>query len=284
MVPAFRLQYISGLFAPGWRSVAAAVRPLPGVNAIALLGNCGSAKNSVASAATEELLRYCSDSWPRVFWIPGPSEHAGPGTFYDSLERCRDIAAVASKPGGQIQVLNQTEIYDCDRDIVFLGTTGWTPMADVSEKGGIDSCSDVNTWCTEKNALRPVRAGDIRNWHRDDMLWLQGKTNWWSMHKPAVRIVVLTHHLCSPLLLGSGKNEELMRRFPSECIPMESSHPVLSSGGLTAWLCGAGNRCVSGNVSSLRDSFVYGAVNPLSSPAAQEALTPAFDIPMHKYG
>lgn len=282
MAPAFRLQYISGAFAPGWRHLAAALKPRPGANALALLGNCGSAKSPVAAAATEEFLRYCSDSWPRVFWIPGPTEYAGTGPFYNSLERCSDIAAVASGTGGQVQVLNQTEIYDSEREIVFLGVTGWTPMAAAAaEKGGVEGCSGVQTWCTERNALRSLQVRDVRDWHRDDMLWLEGKTNWWSLNRPTVRIVVLTYHLCTPLLLGSGEDAELRRRFPSECIPLESSHPILSSSGVTGWLCGAGNKSVSGNVSSLRDGYVYGAVNPLPSSSA---IATAFDVPMRKYG
>jgi hypothetical protein len=231
----FKLQYVSKLFPFARAGKPPAV--LPGANALALLGNCGSTATAEDQEATAKFINRCAKAWPRVFWVPGPTEVGGPLEHYQHMQLCSDIAAAAA-PGGRVVMMNQGEVHDQQRDIVFLGAGGWVPTGVV-----------------------PPLAGATAPWHEEDILWLRERVDWWSTHRPAVRIVIMTHHLCSPLLAGSEPN-------PLEIMPQGTLNKVVPLGVASAyaWLCGAGSKPVTGFLRGRQQSPpaqpLFGATNP----------------------
>jgi hypothetical protein len=163
-----------------------------------------------------------------VFWIPGPTEVTGPLEHYQHLQLCSDIARDAG-PGGKVLIMNQGEVHDQHRDIVFLGAGGWVPTS----------------------AAGPP-------WHEEDILWLKERVGWWSAHRPAVRVVIMTHHLSSALLAAGKPN-------PLEIMPMGTLEKVVPAREATAyaWLCGAGATPVSGFLRTMQSGKgLFGATNP----------------------
>lgn len=262
--PLFRIQYASGLFANrGWREAAAALKPVPKSSALALLGNCGSFASKREGNETMLFLKHAAKLWPKIFWIPGPLEYSSfsEAPFYKCIDLMRDSQkGVGPSP---ILIMNQTEVYDSVREIVVLGITGWSPFRNEP----FESDRPHPHITVSNGELVPATLKEIRQWNSADIQWLKKKVIWWTLHRPHVRIMILSHHLCSPYLFSySGEDlKDVVKNLDYHFIGFEDDTPflALSNNRLNTWLCGSSSATISGNVGPLGGNYVHGAVNPL---------------------
>ena len=262
--PLFRIQYASGLFANrGWREAATALKPVPKSSALALLGNCGSFASKREETETILFLKHAAKIWPKIFWIPGPLEYSSfsKAPFY----KCIDLMRDSQKGSGPtpLLVMNQTEVYDSVREIVVLGLTGWSPF----RYKPFESEIPYPNISFSNGELAPATLKEIRQWNSTDIQWLNKSVLWWSLHRPHVRIIILSHHLCSPYLLSHsmGLSMEFLKNLDYRLMGFEDDIPLraLSNNRLNTWLCGSSSATISGNVGPLGGNYVHGAVNPL---------------------
>lgn len=269
----FRLQYASALFTHtigGLQITKELLKPAHNASALAILGNAGSFATDRACKNTSSFLNYCLEHWPKVIWIPGPLEYRGPKehSFKDSLKKMKDIKMNLKDNGKYLHILDNGELYDINKNIVFLGSTGWPRIES-------DELHEMNTFEKEirisesQTKFRSSRIKDVRLWNTEDMIWLKERANWWSLHHPTVRIIILTHYLCSPFLisLSTTNLKELQRAITLEYIGSPNkTQEILSTNTLYSWLCGASTgSTISGSIGSVPGIYVHGAVNPLFS-------------------
>ncbi len=245
----FAIQYASNLYAnSGWKQAWSAL--LPGASStMALLGNCGSVATKEESANTFQFLRRLAATYQRVFYVPGPLEMtsggAEPRVFTEQWDSLDDLTLLAAKKWGNITILQQGECYDATNDVVVLGATGWSPCVGLEEVP--EGMLERNVWTAQGGVgLRRITVEDLRTWHMDDIRWLRERVSWWSTHRPVVRIVVLTHHLCSGQLVSHALPREAYRRMALDVMPVDVLPRITEEGQVGAWLCGAMGSCVSG--------------------------------------
>jgi hypothetical protein len=241
------IQYASNLYAnSGWQQAWSAL--LPGAApTLALLGNCGSVATEEARSNTFQFLRRAAATYERVFYVPGPLEmtaaEGDPCGFTEQWDALDDLAFLAARKSQNIVILQQNEWYDSVKDVVVLGATGWTPCAgmDTVPEGVLER----GVW-TVDTEMRQVTPDDLRTWHIDDIRWLRERVSWWSTHRPVVKIIILTHHLCSGQLVSMELPREAYRRMALDVMPVDVLPKVVAEGPVAAWLCGAMGSCVSG--------------------------------------
>jgi hypothetical protein len=276
----FAIQYVSNLYAnSGWKQAWSAL--LPGAApTIALLGNCGSVATKAEADNTFQFLRRLSVTYPHVFYVPGPLEMtsggAEPKGFTEQWDSLDDVAFLAGRKHNNITILQQGEWYDSKNDVVVLGATGWSPCAGLEEVP--EGMLEKSIWTAEGGiGLRRVTADDLRSWHIDDIRWFQERVDWWSTHRPVVRIVVLTHHLCSGQLVSHELPREAYRRMALDVMPVDVLPRVTGEGQVSAWLCGAMGSCVSGTTRGGGGrSKTFLAANSLYSLGAQKGRAEQF--------
>jgi hypothetical protein len=221
----WKLQYASGLFAGrGWRRAMAALSPRAAPQ-LALLGNCGSVATKEQARQTGEFMRAAADIWDAVFWVLGPGELQGRGgTATQRIDALRELAN--SKGRGKVILMDQTEIPIPGQNAVLLGAAGWDMGAPAAGWGS--------------------SAADTQQWGVEDMVWLYERTSWWGLHDSAQRKIVLTHHLCSRLLIPFEKQEHHIQfKNPTAEIILHFQ-PYAPF----AWLCGAGDATITGFIGS----------------------------------
>lgn len=235
----WRMQYASGLRAGhSWQRAWSMLVP-GAAPRLALLGNCGSIATPAEGAETAEFLTRCANTYESVSVILGPEELRTPWLPYPyTMDAWRKL--VERMPN--VSILDQGEVYDSVRDVCVLGATGWTPAIGMQEipedsvEGGIRHLEG-------EGPLTPTTLG---SWHTEDLRWIRERLDWWATHRPTVRTVVLTHHLCSGHLVPLGATRKVYRRIPLDVMPADATKEVLRAPNLAAWLCGAGGSCTSG--------------------------------------
>ena len=275
------LQYASGLFAD--RGAAAATAALfsqpPTAPNLTLLGNCGSVATPSQEKETRDFLARCSANWERVFWVPGPHELASPSKelVTDQLHYLRTLAAEA---GENVILLDKSEYPFHKDDIVLIGITGWSDLIGYGADLPPTSLEATHIWTTGGYAggqAQNPRTVDIQEWHTEALEWLRQRINWWSMYRPGMRTVILTHHLCTPSLLSSGLTPTAYKRATLDTMSEQSTETFLSGKGgwvvpPSAWLCGATGSSCSGIVGGRR-TFI--GVNSLFGAEGTGAATTA---------
>jgi hypothetical protein len=264
------LQYASGLAADeGWQRAWSALLPRAGQH-LALLGNCCSVATTRRAAQTDEFLRRCSATWDTVSIVPGPRELSSEKDvpYYEQLDALRNAALESSDGRANVRVFDQGELPFRDQDIVVLGAGGWTAF----HPHTMQAMPHEPIWYTPSQRLRPEH---LAEWHTDDWDWMKGRHDWWAMHNPSVRRILLTYSLSTDSLVSTREREAAIRPMT---IPYASNRWIFDSPHTPkpyAWLCGAGKGTVSGMV---QGRFFIGvnaadASNPNYCPAKLLSVT-----------
>ncbi len=209
---------------------------------VALLGNIG----SPFSPRTHEFLDYCSQSWDRVFWIPGPHElgyssnYPSYTSFRDNLDCMENLAARKKS----LTILNQgsTTI----ENVQIVGASLWTPVHPYRVEGKYQQPEfyQIQKYGTTK--LSPI---DLSDWHSEDISFVKEKLE---TNTPTI---VLTHHLPHPSLLSPSLGIRTWKRNGLESTNLTSllRHPC------KLWLSGASG----GSAIGLFQQFTLAMVNSL---------------------
>jgi hypothetical protein len=80
------------------------------------------------------------------------------------------------------------------------------------------------------------------------------------MHRPAIKIVALTHTLPSPSLVSRSLPKENYKRLPFEVTPEDITKGLTTASNGYAWLAGAG---LGASTSGFLGSNVFAGVNAL---------------------
>eukprot|EP00727_Mastigamoeba_balamuthi_P002471 m51a1_g12220 hypothetical protein (252) ;mRNA; r:33110-33865 len=215
------------------------LRPLAPV--LALVGDTGILgdpdEDSDGRVQLDRFLRWCSERWRRVLYVPGNHE------FYDSdwdtaTAELRGIAE--SLPN--VDVLEKRRV-DLDNGFSVLGTQLWSH---VPEKSRARVEALLNDYHCVTLGGRPLRVADTNGWHREAVTWLEQEIE--RCATEGRRAVVLTHHSPMPPKRGAGcawaTDLRAMMRAP-----------------VVAWFWGHTHKsqaCTVGDVLSLSNQLGYG--------------------------
>ena len=235
------LQYTSGLRADeGWQRAWSALIPRAGQH-LALLGNCCSVATRRRTAQTAEFLRRCSATWDTVSIVPGPrelsSEKGAP--YYEQLDALRSLALDSSDGRANVRLLDQGELPFHEQNLVLLGTGGWTAF----HPHTMQVMPADSIWYSPSERLTQDH---MATWHNEDWAWMKGRHDWWALHQPTVRRILLTYSLCTDSLVSTKELESATRPMT---IPYASNRWIYEAGSIPkpyAWLCGAGKGTVTG--------------------------------------
>jgi hypothetical protein len=269
----FAIQYASGLFSDrNWKQAWSRLKP-GAADTLALLGNCGSVANSAAKEQTYKFMRKATAHWDHILWVMGPHEftsdtrHKTP--FYEQRDALKEIAKGVGG-GGNILILDQTELVVPGAGAVILGVSGWGRLATSEER--IPAPEGQSIWFADEVGRRPLTAAVLEDWAAGDMEWLTERVEWWSRHRPLTKIVILSHGLCSPELVGAAP--PVVGRLHLDVLHPADTLPLLLRPNVKGWLCGAAGSCVSGVVGRYR-CFV-GANSLFSAAGPVGTGSPAF--------
>lgn len=223
----FRLQYASNLFVDLHRlPFEKLVRP----NAphLALLGNI----SKPWSPKTYSFLNYCAKHWETVLWVPGPHELTNPQESHHTVsEAVLSMKDLAKEVSG-VQILNSKEAVFQREGVVALGTPLWTQLTPGMSMKGEPEFTSVVASVDEAGPILLTRK--TRNqWHKEDRLFLKERSLFWTIVRPDVRILYLTHTLPTPRLLTPPLRNRTYLRLPMDCDTFPVESPV------TAWIGGA---------------------------------------------
>lgn len=257
-MPPLRIQYASNLFVDLHKqSFSKLVKPA--APTLALLGNIGRPE----SAKTYHFLNYCAKNWDTVLWIPGPHEltntNQARATYKEKLNNAQALATQI-----KIRLMDSKEHVFHNHGIVLLGTPLWTHLT-LPPKGqpeferiysSVDEAGPIPLTYTTRN-----------KWHKEDMLFLKERSLFWTIVKPGVRFVYLTHTLPSSLLLRSPVGEQQWSRLRMDMMAPSIGPP------LAAWLGGATGSTHAVKIGSDPEDQVHCAVNSLYEyPSISAAL------------
>ncbi len=223
----FRLQYASNLFVDLHRvSFDTLLRPKAPY--LALTGNIG----RPWSPKSYSFLKYCSKHWDTVLWVPGPHEL----TNLSSSRHTASEAVLAMKdlskqiPG--LQILDSKEAVFHSDGVVALGTSLWTHIPPGLTFKGEPEFTSILASVDEAGPIPLTRT--IRNtWNKEDHLFLKERSLFWTIVRPDVQLVYLTHTLPTVRLLNPTLRNRTYLRLPLDC-NMQTRKP-----GMRAWIGGA---------------------------------------------
>jgi hypothetical protein len=240
----FAIQYASGLFADrNWKLAWGHLKP-GAASTLALLGNCGSVANSAAKEQTYRFMRKAAEHWDTILWVMGPHEFTSDvrlkSPFYEQRDGLKELAKGVGG-GTKILLLDQTELVVPGTGAVILGVTGWgRPRAEE----GIPPPEGRAIWFADEVGRRPLTAPVLEDWAAGDMEWLTERVEWWSRHRPLMKIMILSHGLCSPELVGTAP--PAAGRLRLDVLHPADTLPLLLRPNVKGWLSGAAGSCVSG--------------------------------------
>jgi len=223
----FRLQYASNLFVDLHRlSFEKLVRPK--APHLALLGNI----SKPWSPKTYSFLKYCAKHWETVLWVPGPHELTNPHdtrhTVSEAVLCMKDLANAV--PG--VQMLNSKEAVFHTEGIVALGTPLWTHLKPGLSFTGEPEFTSVVASVDEAGPI-PLTRKTRNRWHKEDMRFLKERSLFWTIVRPEVQILYLTHTLPSARLLAPPLRNRTYLRLPLDCETFTAEPHV------RAWIGGA---------------------------------------------
>jgi hypothetical protein len=229
-------------------------------------------------------LKKCAATWDKVFVVPGPSEiksvaegcNESPLPFSEQTERLRDLCNGVKHLNGSnvVTFMDQTEYYYSDMNIVILAAGGWSDCRAV-DTFPLESEEANTIWVADINGLRHIEPGDFKKWHMDDIEWLNERLSWWQIHRPFVRVLILTHSLCNGQLLNRELPKEVYKRIYIDIMPFDTTRQTIAHKNIHAWLCGATGSCASGFVGIMRGG-VFSSVNALYATPDMKYKNPSF--------
>lgn len=229
----FRIQYASNLFVDcHTQHFEGLLKPAENTEALALLGNIG----RPAHGYTRSFLNYCASNWQRVFWILGPHELSNRANeTHPHYVHADSAIELAASLGSNIHVMNQHEIRLYPENVALVGSTLWT-----SNQNKIPQQPEFTSIHGRPGV--PLSPSVYADWNKEDCDFLHMKGSFWDGTSPDTRLIFLTHHLPSPLLLNRSLSTETYKRAALDVNSLDFKiRPAI-----TAWLSGATGSCSSG--------------------------------------
>jgi hypothetical protein len=222
------IQYASDIHLETRREFKDILTPEPGVPYLALCGDIG--RLSVKKLLIA-FLKYTSDNWEHVWYVPGNHE-----LYIRRSDKCTSAHEVLAElriiceQFPNVHFLHR-DVYDVpNTNVRVIGTTMWShvpenKMAEVSLV-----MNDYNFIYANQHKSK-LTADIANNWHAIDCLWLQDAITEAAIdHKIAL---VLTHHLPSFAMIPDAYKCHAMN-----CFFASHQDSLVTMPGIGGWLCG----------------------------------------------
>lgn len=197
----------------------------PVADYLALCGDIGIPEKP----ALTSFLKWCSDHFRAVFWIPGNHEfyiykNPQPLSIPEKLSLCEEIA----RQFPNVHFLHRRSVEIPEWNLRILGCTFWTEIDPINDSLLLHGMNDVRQifLAPGKNAM----PNDFRRMHEADKAWLSNQ-----LQKAADEdkgCVVLTHHLPTYKLIHEKYHGHPM----NFCFASDQEQMIQSP--VRGWLCG----------------------------------------------
>ena len=183
----FTIQYASNLFVSQnstWKQ-AQRLLTLGKAPNLALLGNIGNTQ----SHKTKDFVRWCSDNWEHVYCVPGPAE----------LRSNDHLFGLFNNIPKNVTVLDNTA-YHSEPNLLILGCPLWS--------GHGNKINDYTEWSDAEKYFFAYKPGNtIKNWHENDVEFIQERVRNNVSYDQTQKILLLTHHVPHKTFIPSGSEE-----------------------------------------------------------------------------
>ena len=206
--------------------------PQPNVDVLILAGDIG----HVFSMILPTFLQWCTTQWLHTIWVPGNHEYynvTSSGLWghrdFHSVESIRQRLQYLQSKIPRLHILdNRPFVFPRFPDYVFLGSTFWTDLSDLSEQDARLS-NDFQYIGFETKA--PLSPHQVTAYHKTAKLWLQEQLN--QCVQQGKKAVVITHHLPSyKVILPQYQDCTENELFASH------SDALLTHPATLLWICG----------------------------------------------
>lgn len=206
--------------------------PQPNVDALVLAGDIG----HPFSLILMQFLLYCSANWPHVLWVMGNHEYYNVASsslwkhrLFHSLESIQKRVRLLQQKIPRLHVLDNTPfVFPRFPNYVFLGSTFWTDLSDLSEQDTRVS-NDFRYIGFESKA--PLTPYHVTAYHKQAKQWLHDQLN--QCEQQGKKAIVITHHLPSfKVILPQYQDCTENELFASH------SDTLITHPATLLWICG----------------------------------------------
>lgn len=231
-----RIQYASNFFVHQnytWKQGMKHLIPKKAEN-LALLGNIGNPN----SQKTKDFVRWCSDNWKTVYYVPGPLE----------LQDRTTLLGFQNYISKNVHVLDNVEKQI--GEFILLGTPLWSAYGE--QLGSLSSLSSHDAYFMANKTSK-----QITNYHEEDLEWIHERFKYANIFRRynSKCIILMTHWLPSKVLLTNKRNTE--RDIFLHVGNLEDH----LNGNVLACLSGAGGTTATKYIGNSYNPHVYCGVN-----------------------
>jgi hypothetical protein len=206
--------------------------PQPDVDALILAGDIGHPHSAILT----QFLIYCSANWPHTLWVMGNHEYyniCSPPLWkhrtFHSVESIQQRIKILGKKIPRLHILDNTPfVFPRFPDYIFLGTTFWTDLSDLSEVDARVS-NDFRYIGFESKA--PLQPYNVTALHKKAKQWLIEQLD--LCQQQGKKAVVITHHLPTyKIILPQYQDSTENELFASH------SDSLVTHPATLLWICG----------------------------------------------
>jgi hypothetical protein len=218
---------------------------------LALCGDIGYPEDPLL----EQFLRFCSQYYRMVFWVPGNHEFYSPSgqmTLRDKFEKMESLCAKFNN----VILMSQRAYNVPGTTLRIVGCTLWTEIPEECRSTAQKYMNDFRLIYKNKN--QRITTDDINEWHTQDKAWLQSEIQ--AAQDSGHELIVLTHHLPTQRLVHQKyEGHPLNACFATTLDPI-IRYPI------RAWLCGH-----SHTANEVRVNTVLCSLNPGGYPGEENS-------------
>jgi hypothetical protein len=218
---------------------------------LALCGDIGYPEDPLV----EEFLRFCSQYYRMVFWVPGNHEFYSPSgqmTLRDKFVKMESLCAKFNN----VILMNQTAYNVPGTALRIVGCTLWSDIPEEFKQSAEKYMNDYRL--IYKGPGQRLTVNDVIEWHMRDRAWLQSEIQ--AANDSGRELIVLTHHLPTQRLVHQKYENHPLNVCFSSNLDFMIRYPI------RAWLCGH-----SHTANEARVNNVLCSLNPRGYPGEENS-------------
>jgi predicted phosphodiesterase len=223
---------------------------LPGeAEFLALCGDIGYPEDAIL----EEFLRFCSNNYRTVFWVPGNHEFYSTTqmTIQDKFKKMESLCQLFPN----IILMNQRAVNIPGTPLRIIGCPLWTHIPEDFAPQAQKYMNDFRL--IYKTMNKRISVDDLNAWHVSDRTWIESEIR--AAEQSGQELVVLTHHLPTQRLVHQKYEGHPLNVCFATSLDSILRFPI------RAWLCGHSHTANEARVNS-----VLCALNPGGYPGENE--------------